>query len=317
MFTEPLDVTKPAVGVPIVPSRSLFMKSSGYGYLGARVLGLSPEDFEFPTMSPGAPVPVAFLATSDQMSDGDTVSITSLERPIDGTTIGAYSISRLYYFDGFNSPNQSWTVHERDTSVDKVIRFGDELYFINQAYAGQWLCPLQTLFGMYLTTSATGNAFWRCQPTRIRTDFTVWRPNDGTWYIKQSIDGSIVSQRWGWAEDIPVPGDYDGDGKTDYAVWRPSDATWYVMHRWDGSTVSQQWANWEICRCLAITTVITKPTMRCGGPPTRPGTYIGAVTAAKLSSNGDKRARSLYPAITMAMAKQTTRFGGPAMVLGT
>ena len=38
-------------------------------------------------------------------------------------------------------------------------------------------------------------------------------------------------QQLGRPGDIPVPGDYDGDGKTDFAIWRPDSATWIVRRQ--------------------------------------------------------------------------------------
>jgi hypothetical protein len=51
----------------------------------------------------------------------------------------------------------------------------------------------------------------------------VWRPSDGVWYRQA---GPWV--QWGADGDVPVPGDYDGDGTIDVAVWRPATGVWYV-----------------------------------------------------------------------------------------
>lgn len=59
-----------------------------------------------------------------------------------------------------------------------------------------------------------------------RTDFAVFRPSDGTWYIYQRTAGFYAVQ-FGISTDIPVPADYDGDGKTDIAVYR--DGNWYML----------------------------------------------------------------------------------------
>ncbi|SDW68424.1 Tetratricopeptide repeat-containing protein [Amycolatopsis xylanica] len=41
--------------------------------------------------------------------------------------------------------------------------------------------------------------------------------------------------------DIPVPADYDGDGRLDEAVWRPGDGTWRVQPAAGGPAVTRQW----------------------------------------------------------------------------
>ena len=58
----------------------------------------------------------------------------------------------------------------------------------------------------------------------------MYRPSNGMWYIIPSASpGNWMGQVWGIAGDIPVPGDYEGDGKIDIAVWRPANGTWYVV----------------------------------------------------------------------------------------
>jgi len=68
-----------------------------------------------------------------------------------------------------------------------------------------------------------------------RTDIGVWRPGNGTWYILKSADdyawaNSLIVQ-WGDGSqrDVPVPGDYDGDGRADMGVWRPGNGVWYSL----------------------------------------------------------------------------------------
>ena len=54
-----------------------------------------------------------------------------------------------------------------------------------------------------------------------RTDYSVFRPSNGFWYILQSQSGLVRAQQFGQSGDIPVPGDYDNDGATDLAYFRP------------------------------------------------------------------------------------------------
>ncbi len=68
-----------------------------------------------------------------------------------------------------------------------------------------------------------------------KTDFCVFRPAEGRWYLikSSSSDAATAAVTFGQSGDVPAPADYDGDGRTDFAVWRPSSGMWYVMRSTD------------------------------------------------------------------------------------
>src|SRR5207248_3270004 len=55
------------------------------------------------------------------------------------------------------------------------------------------------------------------------------------WYVLASSGGysygspANLAVGWGLPGDVPVPGDYDGDGRADLAVYRPGTGAWYVL----------------------------------------------------------------------------------------
>jgi hypothetical protein len=64
-----------------------------------------------------------------------------------------------------------------------------------------------------------------------KTDYAVFRPSEGNWYIETDKSTPLVFDvmHFGLSGDIPVARDYDGDAITDVAVFRPSDNTWYIQ----------------------------------------------------------------------------------------
>ena len=69
-------------------------------------------------------------------------------------------------------------------------------------------------------------------PADGKADVAVFRPSDGTWYRLNSTNGALIAVQFGANGDVPVPGDYDGDGKDDQAVYR--NGTWYLNRSTSG-----------------------------------------------------------------------------------
>ena len=67
-----------------------------------------------------------------------------------------------------------------------------------------------------------------------RSDVSVFRPSDGTWYLLRSTAG-LLAQQWGISTDVLAPADYDGDLKTDVAVWRPSNGNFYILNSFNNT----------------------------------------------------------------------------------
>lgn len=68
-----------------------------------------------------------------------------------------------------------------------------------------------------------------------KTDISVFRPSNGTWYALNSNEQTARIQQFGLSGDIPTPEDYDGDNIADVAVFRPSNGVWYHFNSSDNT----------------------------------------------------------------------------------
>ncbi|MFT4297711.1 MAG: hypothetical protein ACMXX5_00800, partial [Candidatus Woesearchaeota archaeon] len=67
----------------------------------------------------------------------------------------------------------------------------------------------------------------------------VYHPAEGNWHIRYNNGEQEIIQ-WGWAAGIPVPADYNGDGKTDIAVYHPAEGNWHIRYN-NGEQEIIQW----------------------------------------------------------------------------
>jgi hypothetical protein len=100
-----------------------------------------------------------------------------------------------------------------------VFRPSNGIWYLSNSTRGFW-------------TANWGLASDRLVPAKFnndrQTDVAVYR--NGTWYVYNSAGGQSTVVQFGLADDLPVPGDYDGDGFGEMTVFRSSNGTWHMWN---------------------------------------------------------------------------------------
>jgi len=73
-----------------------------------------------------------------------------------------------------------------------------------------------------------------------KSDVSVFRPSNGVWYVKNSLDDNVFINQFGAGGDLITPADFDGDGKTDIAVFRPANGVWFILQSSNGTVAGNQ-----------------------------------------------------------------------------
>ena len=81
--------------------------------------------------------------------------------------------------------------------------------------------------------------------TTRQSKIGLYRPSTFMWYLDyDNSGGSDERVQWGLNGDLPVTGDWDGDGKDEIGLYRPSTFMWYLDY--DNSGLSDERVQWGL-----------------------------------------------------------------------
>lgn len=143
---------------------------------------------------------------------------------------GGYITTRIFLPQSAAGQNVQirWRFGSDDNTVAPVANPG---WFIdNVQVAGSYTCSYSPSGDVRSDFDGDG-----------RSDFALYRPSEGIWYVLPAHANGFFGFRWGLNGDIPTPADFDNDGKTDAGLFRPSEGVFYVLRSSDLTYAAAQW----------------------------------------------------------------------------
>jgi hypothetical protein len=134
-------------------------------------------------------------AAGTTLEDGMVVQIQTTEsNPGAYNLLGAWRSTDLFYSKAAY-PNENWIIKKRDSSLNKTIHYGEDLFLVNEAYSGQSM--MQDGAGIFMTSESKTHFFWHLKSKVIPKGGPV---NSNTPVKLMTQDGkNIISQKEGYS----------------------------------------------------------------------------------------------------------------------